>query len=71
MAPQQITNKEFSKALAKSLSRPAFIPVPPLALRILFGEGAKTIIKGQNVIPERLSISGFKFKYRTIEEAYS
>ncbi|MBD3830650.1 MAG: TIGR01777 family protein [Arcobacter sp.] len=69
VAPQIITNKQFTKALSKALHRPAFFNVPEFAVRILFGEGAKVLTSGQKVIPKRLIESGFEFRFETIEKA--
>lgn len=68
VAPQIITNKEFTKALSDALHRPAFLHVPEFAVKILFGEGAKVLTSGQKVIPKRLLESGFVFKFKTIQE---
>lgn len=67
VAPQIITNKEFTKILARLLHRPAFLSVPEFAVKILFGDGAKVLTSGQKVVPKRLQASGFEFKFTTIE----
>ncbi len=68
-APQPVTNEEFTKALGKAIKRPVAIPVPEFALRLLYGEGAKTLTSGQFVRPRRLISQSFKFDYPTIEGA--
>lgn len=68
-APQPVTNKEFSSALARVLNRPAWLPVPALLLRIALGELADILLTGQRVIPEKILKAGYKFKYQRIEEA--
>lgn len=68
-APQPVTNEEFTKALGKALKKPVAIPVPEFALRILYGEGAKTLTSGQFVRPRRLISQSFKFDFPTIEGA--
>ncbi len=50
-APNPVTNAAFTKALASALHRPALIPVPAFVLRLMFGEGADALIKGQHVLP--------------------
>lgn len=62
-APELVNNLVFTKTLASVLNRPAFIPVPEFALKILFGEGAIAVTSGQFVIPKRLLESNFEFKY--------
>ena len=66
-APNPVTNKEFTQVIARIFKKPAIIPLPIMALKIVFGEGASVIYSGQNVIPERLITEGFKFKYPDIE----
>lgn len=68
-APQQITNAGFTRALAKKINRPAFIPVPPFALKLLFGKAAEMLTKGPAVDSGKITEAGFKFRYSTIEEA--
>lgn len=68
-APQQINNRQFSKALGKVLGRPSFFPVPPFFLRLLFGEGAIALTAGQNVIPEKALKTGYNFQWTDVEPA--
>ena len=51
VAPGSVTNAEFTRALATALHRPAFLPVPKLALRMLFGEMADMLLASQRVAP--------------------
>jgi len=67
-APQEISNAGFTRALAKKLNRPAFIPVPPFALKLFFGKAAEMLTKSPSVLPDKLQESGFEFRYPTIEE---
>jgi len=70
VAPQLITNKEFTKAFAAAMKRPAFIPLPSFFLQILFSEErAKIMLEGQKVIPKRVAELGFQFQYPDIETA--
>ena len=68
-APTPTTNEGLTRALAKALHRPAFLRVPAFVLRLQFGEGAKVLMEGQRVLPERLLKSGFVFRFSTIEKA--
>lgn len=55
-APEVVTNKEFVNTLACVLKRPRFLCMPSVAIKILFGEmGESLLLKGQKVIPERLT----------------
>jgi uncharacterized protein len=70
VAPNPVTNTEFTRALARTLSRPAFLPIPAFVLRLLFGEIAdEVLLSSARVIPQKLLASGFEFKHPTIEEA--
>jgi len=70
VAPEIITNKQFVKAYAKELGRPAIIPLPTFALNAIFGsERASIITQSQTIKPMRTLESGFSFKYPTIKEA--
>ena len=68
-SPQRINNHNFTKALAKTLKRPAFIPIPSWILKIIYGEGATALTSGQSIIPKRLPENGFNFRYTDIEQA--
>jgi uncharacterized protein len=68
VAPNPVTNLEFSRALAKVLHRPALLPVPAFALNLTFGEMAKaTILESERVMPDRLIAAGFDFEYPDLE----
>jgi uncharacterized protein (TIGR01777 family) len=62
-APTPLTNAEFSRLLGQRLRRPAFMPIPAFILRLLFGEMATALLDGQRAIPQRLSQSGFTFRF--------
>jgi len=68
-APRPATNAELSHALGRVLHRPAVLPVPALALRLLYGEMASIVTTGQRVIPRRLSEAGFVFAHPELESA--
>ena len=70
-APQPVTNKEFSNALATQLERPCFLTTPEFALKMMMGEMADLLLFGQNVIPQRLLDSGFQFAYPRLSDALS
>ncbi len=68
-SPNPVSNKEFTKTLAGVLKKPAFIPVPPFALKLLYGKGSIVIIKGLSAIPEKLEKAGYTFQHPTLDEA--
>jgi uncharacterized protein (TIGR01777 family) len=50
-SPNPVTNKEFTRALARAVHRPAFLPVPGFSLHLLLGEMANMLLTGQRVLP--------------------
>jgi uncharacterized protein (TIGR01777 family) len=68
-APDPPTNRAFSKALGRALRRPAFAPVPGLAVRVLYGEMADIVVTGQRAVPERALALGFTFAHPDLDEA--
>lgn len=68
-APGNVTNQQFTDALAAVTGRPALIPVPEFALKTLLGETADLVLKGRPVSPKKLQDLGFQFNYPTIEAA--
>jgi len=69
-APEPVTNTDFSKLLGKVLGRPAFLPAPAFALRLLLGEMADVLLlQGQRVFPRKALDSGYEFKFPTLESA--
>ncbi len=70
VAPNPVRNAEFSKALGKALGRPAVLPVPRIALDLVFGEMAdNTILASQRVVPKRLAGAGFEFRHPRLDDA--
>jgi len=70
VAPSPVTNRELSKALGRVLRRPAVMPVPALAVRLLYGEMASTVTTGARVVPRRLSDElGYEFRRPELEGA--
>jgi uncharacterized protein len=68
-APEPVTNKELSKTLGRVLRRPAFAPVPALAVKALYGEMASIVTTGQRAIPARLQELGYEFRRPDLEQA--
>jgi uncharacterized protein (TIGR01777 family) len=69
VAPNPVTNAELSKALGRVLGRPAFLPVPSFALKVLYGQMSEIVITGQRVVPDRLQELGYQFRSPTVEAA--
>jgi uncharacterized protein (TIGR01777 family) len=68
-APNPLTNAGFSRILGRVLGRPAFVPTPAPALRLLFGEMVTVLLDGQRVLPGRLLDLGFTFRFPEAEAA--
>ena len=68
-APEPRTNRDLSTALGRALHRPAVMPVPGVALRMLYGEFAATLLTGQRVLPRVAQSLGFDFRFPTLEPA--
>ena len=68
-APEPVTNWELSKTLGRVLRRPAFAPVPALAVKTLYGEMAEIVITGQRAVPARLEELGYVLSWAELEPA--
>jgi len=70
-APNPVTNSEFTSTLARVLKRPAFLPIPPFAPKVILGgELADALLfTGQRVLPAALNASGYQFVHPTLEVA--
>lgn len=67
VAPEQVTNTEFTRALGRALQRPTFLDVPEFALRLLPGRMAQeALLASERVLPEVLMRSGFPFSQPTL-----
>jgi uncharacterized protein (TIGR01777 family) len=69
VAPDKQTNKTFTKALGRAIHRPTALPVPAVALKILYGEMATTVLEGSNPDPARLLALGYGFRHPDLDEA--
>ena len=68
-APSPVRNRDFAKALAAVLHRPAFMPMPAVALRLLMGELSVLLLGGQRARPSRLLEAGFTFRFTDLHAA--
>lgn len=68
-APGPVTNRALAQALGRAMHRPAFMPAPAFALRLLLGEMADAILTGQRVLPDTALRLGFEFRYPDLDEA--
>jgi uncharacterized protein len=64
VAPKPVTNAEFTRTLASTLSRPAIFPMPAFVVKLAFGEMGETVLLGsQRVEPSQLVGSGYPFRF--------
>ena len=68
-APNPVTNAEFTRELARALSRPAIFPVPELALKAVYGEMASILLVSQRVLPKATGEAGYQFQFRDLATA--
>lgn len=69
VAPEPVTNTEFTATLARCLGRPAVVPVPTFALRLALGEMADVLLTGQRVRPDVAERLGFEFRHPDLRAA--
>ena len=69
VAPNPVSNKEFTKALGKALRRPTLFPVPAAILNMLMGEMSQLLLGSQKILPQRLLDQGHSFLYPNMEDA--
>ena len=69
VAPEELTSRGFARALGRAVRRPAVLPVPAFALRLVLGEAADALLDSQRVRPARLEHLGFAFAFPTLDDA--
>jgi len=70
VAPNPVTNREFTHTLGKVLSRPTLLPVPAFGARLALGEMAdELLLSSTRVVPARLLRSGYSFRFAQLEDA--
>ena len=70
VAPNPVTNREFTKALGKVLRRPAILPLPAFSVRMVMGEMADNLLLASaRVNPSRLFASGYAFRFSELTDA--
>ena len=70
VSPNPVTNRAFSRALGRALHRPAFLPLPGFAAKMMFGEmGEALLLGGNRAVPRKLIDAGFQFTVPDLDEA--
>ena len=70
-APAPERNADFTKKFASAMHRPALLPVPAFALKLVFGEFAGVLFDSQRAVPSALVADGFEFRFHRLEDALS
>jgi len=65
-SPFPVTNREFTRALAEAVHRPAILPVPAWALRLMFGDMSQVLLASQRALPDAAQRAGFIFQHPDI-----
>jgi len=69
-APQETTNKQFTKALGRVLRKPTFFPLPSVVVTLTLGEmGQEALLTSTRAHPDKLQQAGYPFQHAEIEEA--
>ena len=69
VGPDQISNSDFMKILARTTNKPFFMPnVPSFVMKLLLGEMAVLLLQGNRVSSEKIQAAGFEFKYKKLED---
>ncbi|MFI4984850.1 MAG: TIGR01777 family oxidoreductase [Solirubrobacterales bacterium] len=68
-APEPVSNRDFSRALGKALRRPSLLPVPGVALRVIYGEMSQIITAGARALPAKPLVLGYRFRHPRLDEA--
>lgn len=69
VAPEAVSNRQFATMLGRVLKRPAVIPAPAIALKLLFGKGADGLLHGSKPVPDILQKAGYRFRYSSLRSA--
>ncbi|BDD06211.1 TIGR01777 family oxidoreductase [Aureibacter tunicatorum] len=70
VAPNPLSNNQFTKVLAKSLNKPLLLPnVPSFVLKLMLGKMSALVLEGQNVSSDKVMETGFDFKFGELHDA--
>jgi NAD dependent epimerase/dehydratase family enzyme len=69
VAPEVPTQRELARAIGRTMHRPAFVPVPAVALRLVLWGQADIVLHGRVAIPAKALAKGYPFRHPTVESA--
>ena len=67
-APRPVRQKDFAKALGKVLHRPAFVPAPAFALKLVLGGFSTELLSSKKVLPRKAERLGYRFRFSDLQE---
>jgi len=70
VAPQAVTNREFTKSLCRSLQVFENAPAPSVAIKALFGEMGGIVLESAKVEPRHTLASGYRFRFESIDRVF-
>lgn len=68
-APEPVPQRQFMKAVGRSLGRPAWLRIPSFPVRMVYGDFADVFLGSQRLVPHRALSLGFTFRYRRLDDA--
>jgi NAD dependent epimerase/dehydratase family enzyme len=70
VAPDPVTNRQLTRAIAAKLHKPMILPaVPSFALRLALGEMADIVLEGSKVSPKKIMDAGYHYQFKTLDGA--
>ncbi len=70
IAPEHITNKNFTSTLARVSNKTLWLPnVPAIIIKLIFGEMGSIVLEGSRISSEKITKAGYTFKFTSLEHA--
>lgn len=69
VVPEPVTNAEFTRIIARAIRRPAILPAPGFALRLMLGNLSHLLLDSQRIVPNKFQKEGFSYRFSTVREA--
>ena len=68
-SPNPVRMNQLCQTLGEVMNRPSWLPVPEFVLEVLLGDGAKVVLEGQQVLPQKTQATGFNYQYTDLKSA--
>lgn len=68
-SPNPVKMSQLCQTLGEVMNRPSWLPVPDFVLEIMLGDGAKVVLEGQQVLPQKTQAAGFNYQYPNLQPA--